>query len=74
MSADDIINTAFRKNFIIPGEGMFILEGHPGRDELRIVPADRAFIDNLNCFCIQYKSRVCISWHLYDRNKSEGSN
>ncbi len=50
MSADDIINTAFRKNFIIPGEGLFILEGHPGRDELRIVPADRAFIDNLNCF------------------------
>ena len=50
MNADDIINTAFRKNFIIPGEGVFILEGHPGRDELRVVPADKAFIDNLNCF------------------------
>lgn len=47
--SDDIIMNAFMNN-PIQGEGLFIIEGHPERNDLRIIPADEAFKDNLNCF------------------------
>lgn len=49
MNPDDLILQAFINN-PIQGEGLFILEGHPAKNEFRILPADQAFKDNLNCF------------------------
>lgn len=46
---DDIIMKAFM-NTPIQGEGLFIVEGNPEKDDLRILPADDAFKDNINCF------------------------
>lgn len=46
---DDIIMKAFMNN-PIQGEGLFIVEGNPEKNDLRILPADDAFKDNVNCF------------------------
>jgi hypothetical protein len=48
MDIDYIINEAFINS--IQGEGLFIVEGNPARNLLRILPADQAFKDNLSCF------------------------
>ena len=48
MSVDLIISEAFQNS--TPGEGLFIVEGHPQRNEFRILPADEAFKMNLNAF------------------------
>lgn len=48
MSSDEIILEAFMNP--LQGEGLFIVEGNPKNNQLRILPADQAFKDNLNCF------------------------
>ena len=50
MTPDEIINSAFKGGGALPDEGLFILEGNPEKNEFRILPAERAFSDNLNCF------------------------
>lgn len=49
MNIDDFINSAFL-SMPIQGEGLFIVEGNPSKNDLRVLPADQAFKDNLNCF------------------------
>lgn len=50
MTPDDMINAAFRNGSFVPGEGLFVLEGNPTTNKFRVVPADKAFTDNLICF------------------------
>lgn len=47
--SDELIIQAF-SSYPILGEGLFILEGNPEKNDLRILPADEAFKNNLNCF------------------------
>lgn len=49
MNPNEIIMQAFLNN-PIQGEGLYIVEGNPKTNQLRILPADQAFKDNLNCF------------------------
>ncbi|MCP9752897.1 hypothetical protein [Ferruginibacter sp. HRS2-29] len=48
MNVDEIISGAFMNS--MQGEGLFIVEGNPKTNQLRILPADQALRDNLNCF------------------------
>lgn len=48
MYTDDLIIDALSSPSI-PGEGLFVVEGNPKRD-VRVLPADKAFTDNLECF------------------------
>jgi hypothetical protein len=50
MTPDEIINSAFDRGGMLPDEGLFILEGNPERNMFRVLPAEKAFTDNLNCF------------------------
>lgn len=47
MNIDEVITNAFKE--IVPGEGFFIIEGHPVKNDIRIRPADKAMMDNLAC-------------------------
>ncbi|MGN6493161.1 MAG: hypothetical protein ACTHLE_14270 [Agriterribacter sp.] len=47
MNIDEVITNAFKE--IVPGEGFFIIEGHPLKNDIRIRPADKAMMDNLAC-------------------------
>lgn len=47
MNIDQLIHSAFKE--MVPGEGFFIIEGHPVRNDMRILPADKAMMDNLGC-------------------------
>ena len=50
MDVNDIINSAFNDNKSVRREGLFVLEGDPGRNMFRIVPAAKALKDNMYCF------------------------
>lgn len=47
MNIDQVITNAFMES--IPGEGVFIVEGNPTTNDIRILPADKAMMDNLTC-------------------------
>lgn len=49
MNPDDIISAALLGRQV-QGEGLYIVEGNPRRNLLRIIPADKAFKDHLDCF------------------------
>lgn len=48
MDIDEIITSAFQKS--IQGEGLFIVEGNPDKNDIRVKPADQAYKENLSCF------------------------
>jgi hypothetical protein len=50
MTPEDIINSAFNSGGRVQGEGLSVLEGNPAKNIFRILPADKAFIDNIICF------------------------
>ncbi|PVD51501.1 hypothetical protein DC498_13830 [Terrimonas sp.] len=47
MNINEVINNAFME--FVPGEGLFIVEGNPTTNVIRILPADKAMMDNLAC-------------------------
>ena len=49
MNKDELIYQAFLNN-PLQGEGLYVVEGNPAKNELRIVAGDQCFKDNLNCF------------------------
>lgn len=49
MNPDDIIKNALL-SWPLPGEGFYIVEGNPQRNDIRILLSDQSFKDNLNCF------------------------
>lgn len=49
MTADEIIFQSFLNN-PLQGEGLFVVEGNPAKNEIRVKPADQAYKDGLDCF------------------------
>lgn len=47
MNTDQVITNAFMES--VPGEGLLIVEGNPTTNDIRILPADKAMMDNLAC-------------------------
>ena len=52
MNIDQVITNAFME--AVPGEGLFVVEGSPTTNIIRILPADKAMMDNL----------VCLAWSI----------
>lgn len=47
MNIDQGITNAFIE--AVPGEGLFMVEGNPTTNVIRILPADKTMMDNLAC-------------------------
>ena len=43
MNIDQVITNAFME--AVPGEGIFVVEGNPTTNVIRILPADKAMMD-----------------------------
>lgn len=54
MKPDELINRAMGGACkLIGGDQLFVLEGHPGRNELRILTAEEAFKNNVSAFSFE---------------------